>query len=284
MPSDIFRTVFGLLEPGLHLRYRMDMTSNASVMKVLVAGSYLFMVTVNALANILPINGITTGSVSDSYPNLFAPAGITFSIWGLIYLFLGVYTVSRVFRKETDTRKGKALQEINLYFITSSVLNGLWIFAWHYRFIGLTVVLMVALLLTLIRIADLVNSGKFSLKDRAGIKIPFGIYFGWITIATIANITVYLVSIGWNGFGIPESVWMTAVLLTGVVITCWRMWKDGNIAYGLVPVWAYSGIWLKHISPDGFDSRYPSVITVLILSLVVLSVFNLNLIYRRRYL
>lgn len=241
--------------------------------------SYVLMIVVNALANILPINNLTTGQVSDSFPNLFAPTGLTFSIWGLIYLLLGAYVVYQLFSKKINS---KLSNQVNTLFIISSFTNSAWIFAWHYEVIWLTVILMLILLASLIKIADVLNKEKLNSDEKLLYKIPFGIYFGWITVATIANITGFLVSIGWNGFSLPDTTWMILILLIGSVIAIWRMHKDSNLAYGLVPVWAYYGIWLKHTMPSGFDNSYPTIITTVIICIILLIVSNLALIVKKK--
>ncbi len=241
--------------------------------------SYLVMIAVNALANILPINNLTTGQVSDSFPNLFAPTGLTFSIWGLIYLLLGAYSVYQLFSNKINQ---KLFFPVNTLFITSSFINSAWIFAWHYQIIWLTVLLMLLLLASLIKIANILNKEKLNSNEKLLYKIPFGIYFGWITVATIANITGFLVSLGWNAFGLPETTWMILVLLVGLAIAVFRMHRDHNLAYGLVPVWAYFGIWLKHTAPTGFNNSYPTIITTIIVCMVLLLISNLSLVFTRK--
>lgn len=100
-------------------------------------------------------------------------------------------------------------------------------------------------------------------------KLPFSVYFGWITVATIANITVFLVYLGWNGFGISDGFWTVVVLLIGALIGSWRMWLDRFIPYGLVLIWAYGAILFKHLSESGFNGKYPSVIWTAALCLLV---------------
>jgi len=241
--------------------------------------SYMLMIGVNALANILPINNLTTGEVSDSFPNLFAPIGLTFSIWGVIYLLLGIYSFYQLFSKKISS---KLSNQINILFIISSFVNSAWIFAWHYKILWLTVLLMSIILASLIKIADILNKEKLSSEEKLLYKIPFGIYFGWITVATIANVIGFLVSIGWDGFGLPDVTWMILVLFVGWGIATWRMHHDSNLAYGLVPVWAYFGIWLKHTSPNGFNNSYPAVITTVIICIVLLIISNVTLIVRKK--
>ncbi len=240
--------------------------------KIIAVITYLLMIGVNGLANALPINNLNTGQISDAYPNLFAPAGMTFAIWGVIYLLLGVYSVVQLVVKNVSFQ-GVA-QKVNKYFIFTSVINVLWIFAWHYLLVGLSVLLMLALLASLIKIADIIRGEKLTLFEKTLIKVPFGIYFGWITVATIANITALLVGVGWKGFGISEALWTIIILGVGTLISIWRMIYDRNIAYGLVPVWAYLGIWFKHASLTGFNGMYPQVILATQICLIGLILAN----------
>ena len=224
------------------------------------------MVYVNFLANSLPINNRSTGEISDAYQNLFAPAGLTFSIWGLIYLLLGGFVVYQFIKK--DQKTDELISKINPLFILSSIANILWIFAWHYDYIGISVLIMSTMLFLLIKIAGLVNKDKLTFPKNILVRTPFSVYFGWITVATIANITVFLVSLGWNGFGIADFIWTAIILVIGATIGIARINKDKNRAYGLVLVWAYSGILLKHLSVNGFQGQYPLVIITTIICLL----------------
>jgi hypothetical protein len=240
---------------------------------------YLTMVTVNYLANALPINNRDTGDISDAYPNLFTPAGLTFSIWGLIYLLLGGY-IAYQFTKGGQ-QKEELLKKINLLFIATSLANISWIFAWHYDFIGLSVCIMAVLLVLLIKIADILRVEQLTAQEKIFVSTPFSVYFGWITVAAIANVTVFLVSIGRNGFGITDYIWTSIILLIGALIGILRMRKDKNIAYGLVLIWAYFGILFKHISISGFDSQYTSVIVTVIVCLVLFVFSTGRIIYKK---
>lgn len=252
--------------------------------KFIVGVTFLIMVTVNALANILPINGVNTGQVSDSYPNLFAPAGITFAIWGVIYLLLGGYTLFHMglFHGREQRVNEVLLQKSGTLFAVSSLANGAWIFAWHYGWIPLSMLLMVLILGCLIRINLLILEENLTFRERLFIRLPFSVYFGWITVATIANATVLLVSIGWKGFGISEPVWTLVALFLGMLIGVWTLLRNRDMAYGLVLIWAYGGICLKHSSPEGFAGQYPAVINGVLGSLAVFAVAEAYLVVSRR--
>ena len=231
--------------------------------KILTAATFLLMIVVNALANILPINGLTTGQVSDSYPNLFAPAAFTFAIWGLIYLLLAGYTLYQlgIIREDSWTADRHLLRKISVIFSLSSLVNAAWIFSWHYKLIPLSMILMIVILLCLIKVNQITARSGLIGREYFFIRLPFSIYFGWITVATIANATVLLVSLGWDGFGIPEPVWTAIMIAAGFLIGAAVMLKNKDKAYGLVLIWAFFGILMKHIRPAGFDGQYPLVIT-----------------------
>jgi hypothetical protein len=252
--------------------------------KTITAVTFVAMVTVNALANILPINGINTGQVSDAYPNLFAPAGLTFAIWGLIYLLLAMFTLFQfgLFQNLQKPAAAGLLFKIGLVFSISSLANTVWIFSWHFQIIPLSMLLMLVILACLIYIMQTIRREKLSGRDRLFIRLPFSVYFGWITVATIANATTLLVSWNWNGFGIPVQIWMILIIIVGMLIGSAITIKNHDIAYGLVLVWAYTGILIKHLSPGGFAGKYPEVIAIVIFSLVLLLVAIGSVLVNRR--
>jgi len=237
---------------------------NTKIIKILTLVAYVVMIAVNYLAVALSLGGRDTGAISDNYANLFAPAGYAFSIWGLIYALLGVYVIYQLRRDKDDL-----VERVNRVFIVNALLNASWIVAWHYDYIWLSVIIMIGLLLTLIRIADIVRAAKLTKNERFLVCLPFSIYFGWITVASIANITVFLVSLGWNGFGISDNFWTVVVLLVGALIGSLRMLRDRLVPYGLVFIWAYGAILAKHLSQSGFDGQYPNIIWTVVLCLMV---------------
>lgn len=234
------------------------------ILKISTVIAYVTMVAVNYIAVLLPLGGRDTGEISDNYPNLFAPAGYAFSIWGLIYTLLGIYVIYQFWCKNEAL-----IQRVNQIFIVNALFNASWLFAWHYDLIGISVLIMLGLLITLIKIADIFRTNALNSKEKWLVRLPFSIYFGWITVATIANITIFLVSIGWNGFGLSESLWTVLVLLIGTLIGSWRMLKDRFFPYGLVLLWAYGAILSKHLSESGFSGQYPNIIWTVGVCLVV---------------
>jgi hypothetical protein len=238
-------------------------------LKIIVVVMFLATILTNYLANALPINNITTGGVSNAYLNLFAPASITFSIWGLIYILLFIYIIYQLGLFE-KLQNEELIQKVRIYFIISCLANILWIFSWHYDYIGLSTILIIALLLSLIKINYLLKEKKLTTKEYYFMKLPFIIYFGWITIAVIANITTFLVSINWQGFGISEQIWTMIILVVGAVIGVIVTLKHKDAPYTLVLIWAYFGILIKHVSETGFNQEYTEIITIIIFCIMLL--------------
>ncbi len=206
--------------------------------------AFLATVSVNSLASASGLNGITTGEVSDLYPTLITPAGYVFAIWGLIYVLLLVFAVFQAL----PSQRGKAfLKEVSFLFVLSSVFNIIWLFLWHYGYITLSVVPMFALLATLITIYLRLNIGKslVSLREKLSVHLPFSVYLGWITIASIANVAAALVSVDWDGLGISNVTWAVFVIIVALIITLAVVVTKKDIAYSLVIVWALVGIIVK---------------------------------------
>ena len=244
--------------------------------------SYIIMIAVNILANVLPINGVTTAEVANSYQNLFTPAPITFAIWGVIYLLLAAFVVYQFGALKGKRHRGELINNIGIFFAVSSFANAAWIFAWHYKNIAASLVIMIIILLSLMIAYTRINSFELTKRDKAFVRFPFSVYFGWITIATIANITVWLVSIGWSGWGLSDQTWTIIVIALGMIIALTTMITSNDIAYGLVIIWAYIGILIKQLSPSGFNSEYTGIIIAAAVSILILTVAIIYILYKRK--
>ena len=210
----------------------------------------VLMITVNALANALPINGYNTGQVSAFFPNLFVPAGFTFGIWSIIYLLLILFTLqsTRWLWNRPESLPGSVARQLSPWFIGSCILNFTWILAWHYLQAGLSVLIMLAFLLLLVRVYLTLQAyrGHLSAGQRSWIYIPFVVYLGWISVATIANITALLVSRSWDGFGLSPITWSILMVSAAILLGLVFAWKCRDSAYALVVSWALFGIYSAH--------------------------------------
>ncbi|MGA2143014.1 MAG: hypothetical protein ABSG94_11425 [Brevinematales bacterium] len=216
-----------------------------------IAG-FAIMITINALANIVRFNGRGTGDVSNEYKSLFTPAGITFSIWGVIYLLLLVFIIYQA--RDMFGRVKNTLQEherTGLFFFLSCLANSFWIFAWHFEMIELSLLVMVLLLATLITIYTRLGIGirSSSTAQKLCLHLPFSIYLGWISVATIANAAAVLVKIRWDRFGINDLYWAIAMIIVAAILALAVLIRRNDIFYTLVILWAFTGIIIKHLTP-----------------------------------
>lgn len=249
--------------------------------------AYFVMIITNAMANILPINNQTTGAVSDKYPNLFAPIGVTFSIWGLIYLLLGLFVLYQLglFTRLSRSHEAAVLRT-GWLFVLSSFANALWIFLWHYDLILASFAVMVILLACL---ALLVRNSERETTGNTGFwlyRLAFSVYLGWISVATIANATALLVFLEWNGFGLSEWFWTLLVMVAGTVLAFLYLLLNKDVAYALVVVWAFAGILWKHVAV--FELEYfqivigASVLSCLILAGIARTLIGKQCVLRKK--
>ena len=223
------------------------------------------MIIMNYLANALPLNNKTTGEISGLYPNLFVPAGITFSIWGIIYLLLAGYVVLQF-----TSRSSVIPESVGWLFAISCIFNGLWILAWHYEKLPLSLLIMTGLLLVLIFINIQIRELSFGVT-----KAAFGVYLGWICIATIANVTALLVRFNWNGFGIPEVVWAIAMIAAGTFIVVLALMKFNNPFIGLAVIWAFMGIIINRYAD------YRIIALAALVGLLIVTIFSGLVFFKR---
>jgi len=201
----------------------------------------LITITVNGLANALPLNGQSTGEISDRFAIYFVPAGYVFSIWGLIYLGLIAFTIYQALPAQ---REDELLKKIAPAYWIGNLANAAWIFLWHYEYFPLTLIAMLALLGSLLYIYQQISQVGSGLdrNQKWFIKYPFSIYLGWISVATIANVSQVLFFLDWGGWGIPATAWAVIMLAIATILGLLMLWRKNDSLYALVLLWAFIGI------------------------------------------
>jgi hypothetical protein len=206
--------------------------------------AFILTITINYLSNLGVLNGKTVADISSQYHNYFTPAGYAFSIWGMIYIGLlafVIYSGRGLFKVADDDWP---VLKIGWWFSISCVTNCCWIIAWLYEYIGLSVIIMVIILFCLIKIilSTRMELDDLPLKKIALVWWPFCIYSGWISVALIANIAVWLTRIKWNGFGISEITWTLIMIVVAGILNLIMIWKRNMREFALVGVWALVAI------------------------------------------
>ncbi len=236
-------------------RYYVNQESKAATGRLAmlrVANLVFFVLTIifNFMAQAMPLNRKSTGELSDQYPNLFTPADVTFSIWGIIYLSLLAFIVWQLWpirNTQRAVQRNTAIDALGWNFVWLCVINMGWLFCWHYELVSASVGVMLIMLGLLIRMNQLVFRGLPHTEDnRNFLQIPFGLYLGWISVATVANITVWLVSRQWDGFGIAEKIWTEILMVIATLLAVLAVYAWRNIPYAVAVIWALLGIALKH--------------------------------------
>jgi len=243
--------------------------NNYSLLRWANVIAYVSTIVINALAGSTTlIGGVNTAAISDLYPTLITPAGFTFAIWGVIYFLLGVFVFYQALPSQREKEYHK---QIGWLFVLISIANIVWIFLWQYRLLTLSVPVMLVLLVGLILIYTRLGIGKtrVPLKERIAIHLPFSVYLGWITIASIVNIAVALVSANWDGLGISPETWAIIIIIIALLLTLAVIATRKDIAYGLVIVWALFGIASKQTNPNIVITVQASAIIILIALVVV---------------
>lgn len=221
------------------------MASNFQMVKIANVIGFLVTIIVNGAANALPLNGVTTGALSDKYGNLFTPAGYVFAIWGVIYILLAAFT----YYQYTENDQGLH-EKIGWLFVASCFFNSIWIFFWHYEYLALSVLAMAGLLASLLLIYTRLEIGlvDVSRKKLLMVHTTFSVYLGWITVAPIANVAALMVAMGWEAYNITAIYSTAAMILIALLLTVINVYTRGDAAYAAVLVWALGGIVVKQMN------------------------------------
>jgi hypothetical protein len=209
--------------------------------------SVLLALTVNVVATVLPLNGQTTAEISDRFQVYFVPAGYVFAIWGVIYLGWIAFTI---FQLRPSQKKNPRLRRLGYLFALSNIANATWLFCWHYNQFGLSVLVMLALLGLLIAsyLRLNVNHSSISRLEYWSVDVLFSVYLGWITVATVANISDWLYFIKWGGFGISPQLWAVIMLAVASLVGLGMTLARWDVGYLSVLAWAFIGIAVKQAS------------------------------------
>ena len=217
------------------------------------------------------ITGKSVAAISNRFPVPVTPAGWAFSIWGIIYIGLIAYAI---YQALPGQRTNPRLRRIGYWYLLGCVANIAWLFLWVNEQITLSLVAMVVLLLSLITLylrAEM-NRTNIARIERWCVNIPFGVYMGWITVATIVNVTVVLYNLGWNGLGISPEIWTTLLLIVGTVIALGVGITRVDIAYMATVIWAYSAILVKNIPIPMIAITASVMIAILLLAIVLITI------------
>lgn len=232
---------------------------------------------INTLGALGFINGLTQKEISDMYVTLITPSPATFSIWSIIYSLLLISVIVMILKKDAPYYES-ALNQITLLFRMSCILNIAWVIAFSYVQVELSVLLIFGFVITLSLICRKllkINDGKHWL-----LPLSFGIYTGWLFIATVVNIAAALVKLRWNGFGIADDIWAIIILIIAILLVMLVLLKIRNAIFPLPIAWAYFGIYQYLNAPEGFKGEFALLQSIALTGTAVLVALAVIRFYR----
>ena len=234
----------------------------------------------NTLGAIGVINGLSQKQISDMYITLITPSPATFSIWSVIYMLLLISVIVMIARKN-DTYYDNAVNQISSLFRISCVLNIAWIVSFSYLLVELSLLFILGFVITL----ALICQRLLEIQDNKRWLLPltFGLYTGWLVIATVVNTAAALVKLKWNGFGLVNDVWGIMILVIAVFLVIFVLSKNRNAAFPLPVAWAYLGIYQFLEAPEGFKGEFGLLQNVALAGAAVLVVVAATQLYRNRF-
>lgn len=235
---------------------------------------------VNTLGAIGLINGLSQKQISDRFVTLITPSPATFSIWSVIYSLLLISVIVMIVRKN-DTYYDRAVDQISGLFRISCVLNIAWIVSFSFVLVELSLLFILGFVITLALICQRLL--KIQDKKRWLLPLTFGLYTGWLVIATVVNAAAALVKLKWNGFGLANDVWGIIILIIAVFLVIFVLSKNRNAAFPLPVAWAYFGIYQFLKAPEGFKGEFGLLQTVALAGMAVLIVVAAIQLYRNRF-
>ncbi len=217
-------------------RFRLDPIRHIAVPASLVA-----VIAINIIAVTLPLGGRSTGELSALYQNLFTPAGYTFSIWSVIYLGLITFTLYQLLPSLSDNVR---VQRIDILFCVTCFLNVAWLFAWHFQWLGISLVVMALLLATLAVMYTMLTGrkGRSTATHRLMVVLPIRVYFAWICVASLANLAAWFAARDWVGAGLSELQWALLMVAISAVLALLALATKRDIAFAAVIIWALIGV------------------------------------------
>lgn len=230
---------------------------------------------INSLSNTSILGANTVGEISDIYPTFFTPAGYVFAIWGIIYALLLVFSIYQALPRQQNA---PFIEKISVYYILCSVTNIIWIVLWVNNYILFSTILMFLLLVSLIIIYRRLDSigTQMSLRENLAVFLPFSVYLGWITVASIGNVAVTLVSLNWNGWGLNEVSWTILMIGVAIAVTLIMILRKRDIGFSLVLIWALFGILVKQSEVQNIVLTSGSGIGLIVVTLVIQAVRSLK--------
>lgn len=258
----------------------MDRTKDTTKKAWINGLFFIITLAVNGLGASGFINGLSQKEISDRYTTLITPSASTFSIWGVIFTLL-VISIIVMIVKRNDVYYQNAIEEITGLFRISCVLNIVWMIAFSYLYIELSTLFIFGFLISLYLICE--KLGKIHIEKHFLLPLTFGLYTGWLFIASVVNIAASLVKLKWNGFGIAYEMWAAIILIVSVILVFIVLKKNKNTVFPLPIAWAYLGIYNALKASESFEGEFMLIKNISLVGMAILILISAIQLYQNQF-
>ena len=256
----------------------MEALKKQQTLSIINMLAVLFAIGINYYSQLYTINGNRVSDMSNKYSNLFTPAGYAFAIWGIIFIALLIFAGYQIYRTFVRKQTFKFISQSGLWFAVANVANGLWVVMWLNDYTLVSVVIMLVILFSLIKIVVNTNMERWRAPGKTIVFgwWPISVYAGWITVATIANITAYLSKIGWNGGFLSPIDWAIVMIVIATLLNLLLIYTRGMREFALVGVWALIAIYVRH------QNSYESIAMTALVGAALILIYTFVHAFRNR--
>ncbi len=244
---------------------------NGKALKIVNTVFFAAMIIITVLANVIPIGMGTAADIPGKYPSLFVPAPFTFAITGVIYLLMALFILYQWGLLGSRYASERDTERIGIWFAFSCAMNIGRILSLNGNLIALSFVFTVGLLTSLAVIGRKINRNERTGLGYIAVNVGFDAYLGWAIAASAVNAGMLLVSLGWDGFGMSETVWTSISLVTVAVVGSLPLLIGRKWFTSFALIWAYAGLLARHVGMTGFAGEYPTIITFSITGIIIMT-------------
>lgn len=235
----------------------------------------IIMLIANYLANTGSFFPATVAEISQRYPSLFTPAGYAFSIWSVIFAGCIGFTIFQ-WHLVYNSKNTLIIKQTGIWFLVSNLCNAAWLVAWTTNNIGYSVILIMALLLSLCRLVVRLRLELDQVSKKVIVLVwwPITIYTGWVMVASIACIAAWLVSVNWNGWNVAESTWAIAMLVIAGIIYILLVTNRHLREAAMVGIWAFIAIAVKQWHDNNAVAVAAILVSIILLVIIIIQAYQ----------
>jgi len=221
-------------------------TPKATLQTKLESGAVLAAFVALCVVNYLVTSGtgvkFSNTDIANTHPVYVLPIGYAFSIWGIIYLLEGLFSIYQALPVEWGGLYDARLEPIRRYVLGVYASNVAWLFLFGYEAYWVAAIVIVVYDYLLFQVVFKLDVNYLSrsvpLKTKLLVSAGFSANTSWVTVASLLQVQVNLLEEGW----LASPALTAGELAIAVAVACAAVYYYSDIAYALVAAWALFGI------------------------------------------